>query len=111
MTYAGTFLNGQRVAFSKHALERLVEMGIAPHQIELTLCDPDETYSSEKYPGTVCYRRGELAMPVEEIDGELTIITALYATVAAWQRAYDAGIATEAEGRGVRDDIRLPRGA
>lgn len=75
------------VAITQHALTRLCEMELSADEIKKILLEPDETYTSEKYPNSPCYRRGDYSLGTVMEDGVLVVTTALYATRKAWLKA------------------------
>lgn len=94
------------VSISHHALARMVEMDVLPHQVELTLTAPDQVYASVKYPGDVCYRRDWLALATRRDGDTLIVKTALYARLKDWKAAAEAdGLG---DGRDLRTDTGIP---
>ena len=90
--------------FSKHALGRLLDMGVEPDEIRECLTNPDEAYRPRSYAGTTNYVRGRLALSVNDHGN---VITALWSTRAAWL-ADAARPGFESTGRSIRDLPYLP---
>lgn len=87
-----TLPDGRKVRFSYHAIERMADMGLQPHQIDLILASPEDTWESTKYPGGVCYKRGEHALATQVDDaGVEVVVTALYSRLTHWKEADKRG--------------------
>lgn len=100
--------DGREVAFSRHALERLLEMAMPAPHIYLTLTSPEEVVDAKSYAGAQNFRRGDLTLGVvTEDDGCLVVVTALYSTRTGWERAEREG--RLGDGRSYRPDVNLPR--
>lgn len=105
-------IEGVPIAFTNHALSRMVDMEMTAHEIKKLILEPEEIFESRKYPGEVNHRRGEFAMAFcrDEESGRYVVKTVLYSTKAAWLKAERDG---HLEGRGdgrARLDQRLPIG-
>ena len=72
------------VHFTRHALNRLLDMQVEPAGITKCLTQPDETAPSSKYKGAVNYRRGSLCLGVRVEAGTARVITALWSSHEAW---------------------------
>jgi hypothetical protein len=89
-----------------HAAARMIEMGMAPHEVHLTLTAPDETYESTKYPGDICYRRGKYALATRTTGDVIVVKTALYGRMSDWRAAEREG--RLGDGRELREDTGIP---
>lgn len=80
-------VEGVPLAFTNHALRRLVEMELTPEEIKKLILEPEEVYESKKYPGDKYHRLGDHALAFRQEDGMYIVKTALYSTTAAWLKA------------------------
>ena len=80
-------VEGVPLAFTNHALRRLVEMELTPEEIKKLILEPEEVYESKKYPGDICHRLGDHALAFRQEDGMYIVKTALYSTTADWLKA------------------------
>lgn len=90
-------INGVPVAFSNHALTRMVEMELTANQVKKLLLEPEQVYESRKYPDDICHRYGEHSMAIclDRESGRYVVRTVLYATKAAWLKAERDGMLGE----------------
>lgn len=100
-------IEGVPVAFTHHALQRLVEMELTPNEIKKLILEPEEIFTSRKYPEDICHRRGEYTMAFcrEVAQGKYIVKTVLYGSKAAWLKAQRDGKLGEG-----REVVRLDSG-
>ena len=79
-------VEGVPLMFTKHALERLVEMELTPAEIKRLILEPEEVYESKKYPGDICHKRGDHTLAFRLDGNQYVVKTALYSTTAAWMK-------------------------
>lgn len=77
-------LDPTTTSFTRHALDRLLDMQVEPVEIAKCLSEPDETAPSAKHKGAVNHRRGNLCLGVRLENGVKKVITALWASHEAW---------------------------
>lgn len=82
-------IGGVPVEFTRHALQRMLEMEITPDQIRKLILEPEDVYDSIKYPDSTYHRRGDhsVAFRLDETKGRYVICTVLFSTKAAWLKA------------------------
>jgi hypothetical protein len=104
-------INGVSIAFTDHALSRMVEMELTVHEIKRLIFEPEEIYTSKKYPGEVSHRWKDFAMAFcrDEANNRFVVKTVLYATKAAWHKAERDGLLAE-RGGVARLDQNIPIG-
>lgn len=85
-------IDGISVMITDHALTRMTEMGVTPEEFKNLLSDPEETYTSQKYPDAKCHRRDKFAMALKLENQCLIVITMLYATLEDWCDAAREGL-------------------
>lgn len=86
-------IDGVPVEFTQHALRRMVEMSITADEVKKIILDPEEVYTSRKYPDAVNHRCGRYAMAfkVDALTGRYVVLTVLYSSNAEWLRAQQEG--------------------
>ena len=87
--------------FSKHALGRLLDMGVEPDEIRECLTNPTRRKPSASYPGITNTTRDRLTLCVADDN---TVVTALWATEEAWRADY-AMSSHHPEGRAPREQM------
>lgn len=94
-------INGVEIAFTNHALTRMVEMELTVHEIKRLIFEPEEIFTSRKYPGEVSHRWKDFAMAFcrDEENNRFVVKTVLYATKAAWLKAERDGFLEERGGK------------
>lgn len=82
-------IEGVPVAFTNHALKRMVEMEVPPQEVKKLILNPEAVYTTRAYPDSVCHSYGEHTMVfrLDEETKRYVVITVLYATKAAWMKA------------------------
>lgn len=100
-------IKGIKIAFTDHALARMVEMKVTPEEIQDLILDPEETYSSKKYSDATCQRRGKFSVALDWMNTtQVTVITVLYASLEDWCDAARDGLLAD---RTLRPDTGIPR--
>lgn len=87
------------VTFSKHALQRALDMGVEGHDITAALTKPEYGYWSRKHSGW-CATSGRVSVAFRadvEDEGRWVVLTTLWATEEAWED--DAAKAPLPDGR------------
>lgn len=82
--------------FTKHAIERALDMNVPGEEIRACYEQPTNTYFSQKH-GSWTYQRGRLALALkrDEETGDDAIVTVLWATAEAWENDYQQGAVSD----------------
>jgi hypothetical protein len=100
-------IDGKKVAFTDHAIERMVEMQVTPQEFKALISEPEDVYTSKKYPDAKCHRAGKYSVALrEEADGSLVAITVLYGSLEDWCEAARDGKLGD---RSLKPDTGIPR--
>lgn len=70
---------------SRHATERIVEMGLDVAQVIEVIVEPEIEYQQGDYTGRVA-QRGDLSVVIDEHDGETVVVTVLPRTQEVYER-------------------------
>lgn len=87
MIGAGT-CGDQTVRFTRHAVDRLLDMAVPPEQITACLAPEARTSPSKSHPGFTLRDAGDLALSTRTEDGVLVVVTALWTSPEAWEADY-----------------------
>lgn len=103
-------IEGVPVEFTRHAIQRMLEMEITADEVRRLILNPEEVYDSKKYPGSVCHRRGRFSMAfrLDEGRGRYVVTTLLFATQREWLRADREGMLGDDRALRIEDMKCLP---
>lgn len=94
------------IRFTKHALERALEMGVEGEELRDCLLKPEEVFWTHKYQ-MHNYRRGRVTCGVDSSSGVLVVITVLWTTAHDWRADAARGGDLAASGREVRSGVEM----
>jgi hypothetical protein len=89
--------------FTKHAIERALDMDVPGDEIRACYERPTNTYLSRKHD-SYTFQRGRLALAIrrDQETGDDVVLTVLWATAEAWEHDYQQGAVAD---RPPRDDL------
>lgn len=76
------------VRFTRHAVDRLLDMAVTPEQITACLAPEAKTWPSKSHPGFTLHDAGDLTLSTRVEDDVLIVATALWTTREAWEADY-----------------------
>src|SRR5690606_39012302 len=83
---------GEReVCFSRHALQRAVELGVQPERLAKIITRPSEAWPSGKPGGAICLSDRKCTVILKPCSGHWAAATVLPANEKEWRRAERQG--------------------
>lgn len=92
--------------FSKHAIQRALDMAVEPEEIQDAIHRPDRIGWSPKY-GNELWTAGRVTLAVAEQGDDEVVVTILWSSERAWRDDYE--IAPMPEGRKSRRTMFIPQ--
>lgn len=93
-------IGGHKVRFSRHALDRILDMAVDEWEVQAALVSPRYVRPSPKDPELTCYQKGRIVLITATDEHDvLTVVTVFWSTAKLWAADFATADYIPAAGR------------